>query len=122
MISSAPRSNVAVELVTNASITLWSSPELASLITSETGPPGRRCGGKGFSLLILLAGASSISITLFVVSVSTGPTAGSAGSDSGCRADWAAGARGALTESGSNAQPASGTNVIKTPALNFHQF
>src|ERR1700674_4042366 len=61
MISSAPRLNVLVEFVTNAIITVSSTPEFASLTISDTGPDGRIVGGTGLPVWTGLAGASEIS-------------------------------------------------------------
>src|SRR5438105_2249393 len=62
MMSSAPRLNVLVELVTNDNITDSSTPELASLTISDTGPDGRIAGGTGLPVWTGLAGASEISV------------------------------------------------------------
>jgi hypothetical protein len=67
MISSAPRLKMVVELVTNASITASSTPELASFTSSATGPAGLMDGSKGFWLETSVAFAS--------VSASTGSDA-----------------------------------------------
>jgi hypothetical protein len=59
MISSTPRLKGLGELVTKAMMTLSSTPEAASLITSASGPVGRMLGGKGFSVEIGLVAASA---------------------------------------------------------------
>src|SRR6266478_772720 len=63
MISSAPRLNVLVEFVTNASITLSLTPESASRMISDTALVGLILGGKGFSLDTASTGASAMSVS-----------------------------------------------------------
>src|SRR5579872_2915306 len=75
MISSAPKLKVLVELVTKASITESSRPELASLITSDTGLLGLIDAGSGFSFETSLAGAS-VSASTAVCSVASAEDAG----------------------------------------------
>ena len=48
-----------VELPTNASITLFATPESASLITSATGPAARTLGGTDFLVETAVTGASA---------------------------------------------------------------
>jgi hypothetical protein len=47
MISSTPGLKGLIELLTNAIITLWSTPAFASLSSSETGPASLILGGRG---------------------------------------------------------------------------
>ena len=58
MISSTPRLKGRVELVMKAIITLSSTPDSASLISSASAPVGLIPAGKGFSVEIGLASAS----------------------------------------------------------------
>src|SRR6266850_3291473 len=71
MISSARRLKVLVDLLTNASITLSSTPESASLTISETGPVTFTLGGGVFSVETGLTAAFEISSS----GVSSGATA-----------------------------------------------
>src|ERR1019366_5022224 len=59
MISSTPRLNKLVELVTKAIITLSSTPDSASLTTSDTGPVSLMLGGRAFPVEIGLTDASA---------------------------------------------------------------
>src|SRR5215831_15097426 len=113
MISSALRLNVLLELVTKASITLCSRPELASLITSEAGLEGRILGGSGFSCAKAFAGASSISPVgccsfLVVSSVVTGNASSLLDS-----------VTGGVAEPGSEHLATKGRVASKTPKLHF---
>src|SRR5438045_1764744 len=92
MISSAVRLNVWVELVAKASMTDSSRPELASLITSATGPVALTLAGNGFSSETRVAGAS-VSTGGGVSSAGSSATAATSGSYAGGAVGWAATSR-----------------------------
>src|SRR5208282_166539 len=83
MISSAPRLNVLVELVTKAKITLSSTPDSASRSTSATGPVSLTPGGSGFMVEIGWAGASTVSSSVVCAADRAFTTAGAGAAASG---------------------------------------